>query len=37
MFIEMIVPMNSIGGIERDVMDGSVLAAGMQHAQMNAG
>jgi hypothetical protein len=36
MFIELIVPMKSTGGIGRDVMDDDVIAAGMQYAQMNA-
>jgi hypothetical protein len=36
MFIELIVPMNSTGGRERDVMDHDVVAAGMQNAQMLA-
>jgi hypothetical protein len=31
MLIEMIIPMNSTGGRERDVMDEDVIAAGMQH------
>jgi hypothetical protein len=33
MFIELIVPMNSTGGRERDVMDEDIIAAGMHHAQ----
>jgi hypothetical protein len=36
LFIELIVPMNSTGGRERDVMDDDVIAAGMQPAQMIA-
>jgi hypothetical protein len=31
MLIEMIVPMNSAGGKERDVMEYDALAAGMHH------
>jgi hypothetical protein len=34
MFIELIVPMNSTGGRERDVMDEDIIAAGMQPVQM---
>jgi hypothetical protein len=37
MFIELIVPMNSAGGRERDVMDEGVIAAGMQPVQMIGG
>jgi hypothetical protein len=33
MFIELIVPMNSTGGRERDVMNEDVIAAGMQPVQ----
>jgi hypothetical protein len=33
MFIELIVPINSTGGKERDVMDDVVIAAGMHYAQ----
>jgi hypothetical protein len=33
MFIEMIVPMNSTGGGERELMNDAVTAAGMHHAQ----
>jgi hypothetical protein len=36
MFIELIVPMNSTGGRERDVMDEEIIAAGMQPVQMIA-
>ena len=36
MLIEMIVPMKSTGGRERDVMDDDVIAAGMQHVKMIA-
>jgi hypothetical protein len=34
--MELIVPMNSTGGRERDVMDEDALAAGMQQVQMIA-
>jgi hypothetical protein len=36
MFIELIVPMNSTGGRERDVMDEDIIAAGMHPVQMIA-
>jgi hypothetical protein len=37
MFLEIAVPVNSIGGRERDDMDDDVTCAGMQPVQMIAG